>query len=68
MAGKYWTDKEVDVLKKLVEKGVSKYDVMKVFPQRTLPSIECKVCTLGLSFPSGTEINMAEFKRLMGNK
>lgn len=66
MAGKPWTDKEKDVLKKMAEKGLTSKDVALVLKSRSAHGIHCQAAVLGLSlFPKEVSIDMELFNKIM---
>jgi len=49
MAGKFWTEKEIKILKELCKARKTMPEAQKVFPHRTKNSINCKANEAGLS-------------------
>jgi len=64
-----YSKEEERLLKDMVNAGLTPEDCAKVLKSRTVTGIEDKVGRLGLKWKYlDAEIDMAEFKRLMGGK
>ena len=69
MAGIQWSDKEKEMLKKLSDAHCTADDACRVFPSRSRQSIFSQARNMKISLSGPTpEINMAEFKKLIGGK
>ena len=66
---KPYTQEEMDILKKMVNAGLTPEDCARVLKSRTVTGIEDKAGRMGLKWKYlESEIDMDEFKRLMGRK
>lgn len=62
-----WTDREIEVLKKLVEAKVTDADIFNVLPHRTKNGIKNKITQLGLAHvrTPADNINYEAFTKLI---
>jgi len=64
-----WQENEIEILKKMAAAGRRVREISAVLKSRSSNSINCKAYSLGLSLGEGEpEIDMDEFKRLMGGR
>jgi hypothetical protein len=65
-AGKFWTDKEVEVLKQMADLGYSADDIKKVLKSRTRDGISNKASAIGISLSGKQpEIDFEAFQRFI---
>lgn len=63
-----WTDKELEILKKMVEAHKTADDIVQVLKSRTTDSIRNKVQRMGLVWAHEPEFDMAAFNQIMKGK
>ena len=60
-----WTEKEVEILKRLYPAGVPLEEIAKVLKSRTLAAIQNKAQQLGLKRKTGGEIDEEYYNKLV---
>jgi hypothetical protein len=68
MMGAKFTKREDEIIKALHGKGYQPQDIIKVLKSRTKESIKDRAYVIGLKWTRKVEIDMDEFKKLMGAK
>jgi len=63
-----WTDKEIDLMKKMVAAHKTAEDIVQVLKSRTTDSIRNKVQRMGLAWAHEPEFDMDAFNKLMKGK
>lgn len=66
--GAKFTPQEDKIIKQLHAKGYMPEDIVKVLKSRTKESIKDRAYIIGLNWSRRVEIDMNEFKKLMGAK
>lgn len=61
----FWSDKEEEILKKMVDACKTPKDVSEVLLNRSEDSVRCKAGSMGLVWKSKPEIDMDAYARMM---
>jgi len=69
MSGVPWTDKEIEILKEMAQKGFRVQDIQKVLKSRSINGIRNKALLLNLSLMGERpEIDFEAFRQMMAIK
>jgi hypothetical protein len=63
-----WTDKEVEILKKMLDAGKTADEIAQVIKSRTLDGIRNKAGHMGWKFYAVPEFDMDAFNKIMKGK
>lgn len=63
-----WTDKEIEILKKMIDANKTAEQIAQVIKSRTLEGIRNKVQRMGLTWVHEPEFDMDAFHKLMKGK
>ena len=65
MPGASWTDKEIEILRNLADKGYSAREIRRALKSRTLVSIKHKCLSLEICLAPQPEVDLNEYKNMM---